>query len=643
MWIHHPRATHILSWKSHQPHVWNLVKKRTYHSSSSTRECFTYAYLLQACVKEEAWSEGQRIHVRMIKRGVEMDTFLETKLVIMYAKYGKLDFARRLFERGEKNVVGWNAMISGYAQHGQSHAALALFKQMRMQKAVPDHFVLATVVSLCETEMQVGKQLHAHVMAAGFQSDLVLLTALVRMYSACGAMDDARQLFDKMSRRDVISWTVMIAGYTKCGRMEDAFSLFGRMPRRDAASWNAMIAGCAQNGYGAASFTLFCTMQRSGCAARPNQGTYAALLIACAGLSALDQGKQVHAHIIKSQFWSDALLRNALVDMYAKSGSIQDSRLLFDGSFDRDVIRWTTMIAGYGKHGFAAEAIHLFDQMQKAGVKPNHITFISILSACSHAGLVEQGWRFFHSMTKDYNIVPRAEDYACMVDLLGRAGKVEEAHNLINKIPTEPGAHVWAALLGACRAHGNMEVGKVAAQRLFELNPQQAGTYVELSNIYAASGMWDHVAQLRKTMEDRGIRKQPGYSWIVVEKCTHVFVVGDRSHPQTEAIYTMLENLTRRMKEAGYIPDTDLVLHDLEEEEKEGILSHHSEKLAIAFGLISTHPREPIQIVKNLRMCIDCHTATKFISKVSERKLVVRDVNRFHHFREGLCSCGDYW
>jgi pentatricopeptide repeat protein len=346
---------------------------------------------------------------------------------------------------------------------------------------------------------------------------------------------------------------------------------------------------------------------------------------------------------VKTGFELDVVVGSALVDMYAKCGSIDEASNVFNKMPERNIVTWTVIIIGYAQHGYAQEVLKLFSQMQDTGMKPDHVTFVGILSACSRAGLVNEGCNYFNSMSQDYGVNPRPEHFACMVDLLGRAGHLTEAKDFIEKMPFEPSISVWQSLLGACRIHGNMELGKYAAERLLELEPHDSATYVLLSNIYAAANRWDDVARVRKMMKDRGVKKEPGRSWTNVNNTVHEFISDDSSHPQAEEIYKMLQRLSNQMKDAGYVPNTDFVLHDIEKEQKENSLSHHSEKLAIAFGLIKTPPGAPIRIMKNLRVCGDCHIATKFISKIVCREIIVRDATRFHHFKNGLCSCGDYW
>jgi pentatricopeptide repeat protein len=367
------------------------------------------------------------------------------------------------------------------------------------------------------------------------------------------------------------------------------------------------------------------------------------VLPACANLAALQCCKHIHCYIIVRGFELDVRVVNALIDAYAKCGSLQPARQLFDKMSKRDVVSWNVMIAGYGMDGCGEAAIALFEQMQQTGMKPDEITFIGVLSACSHAGLVDEGCRYFNRMQQDYAIPPTLEHYASMADLLGRAGLLDEARELIETMPIQPDAAVWGALLGACRIHGSVELGERVAGCLFELDPENAGCYVLLSNIYAAASQWEDARKVRVTMKERGVKKPSGCSLIEINYRIHKFIAGDRSHPQSENIYATLETLAEQIKEAGYVTQPNFVLHDVEEEVKEHMLCSHSEKLAIVFGIISTGHGTPIRITKNLRVCGDCHSATKYISKIVRREIIVRDGRRFHCFKGGLCSCRDYW
>eukprot|EP01018_Ginkgo_biloba_P000501 Gb_29077 [translate_table: standard] len=562
----------------------------------------TYACLVQSCAAVKSVVMGKQVHLHMKKVGFEPDAVLQTKLVTMYSKCGNMENARQAFdEMPRKNVVTWTAMIAGYTQQRQGEKALLLFYEMQREGKKADQFTFASVLRACAgiRALAKGMQTHADIMKRGFESDLVLRSALVDMYAKCERIADARFVFEEMPERDIVSWNGLIAGYAKCGRMKDARQVFDEMPEKNVISWTAMIAGYTQNGHMEDALAVFYQMQFLGF--RPDQLTYASLLRACAGLAALEQGKQIHAQVITSRLQSHFVLATALIDLYTKCGSIDAARHLFEKLPHRDAISWNAMIAGYGKHGFVKEALQLFEQMKKTGIKPDQITFIGLLSACNHAGLVDEGWHYFESISRDHGIAPIAEHYACMVDLLGRAGRLDEAHEFIKQMPIKPTAEVWGALLGACRVYFNMEIGRLAAEQLIELKPQNAGTYVVLSNIYATLGRWDAVSKIRKMMKDRGIKKEPGCSWIEIKK---------------------------KMKDAGYVPNTNLVLHDADEEQKENILGFHSEKLPVALALISTPCVMPIRIVKNLSVCLLCHTAAKFISKIVRWEILVSDSTR---------------
>eukprot|EP01018_Ginkgo_biloba_P034994 Gb_38301 [translate_table: standard] len=573
----------------------------------------TMVSLLPACANLADLQQGKCVHGCIIRQGLESDIAVWTALINMYAKCQSLEIAHQLFVKTSKrNVVSWSTMIAGYALNGHAEEALTLFNQMQVEKVTPDSVTMVSALQACAHlgDLQRGKCIHDYIIRNRFESDVSLRNSLVGMYTKCGRIEIARHLFDKMSVRDAVSWSAMISGYAQHGLANEALILFHQM----------QLAGL-----------------------KSDMVAMVSVLPACSDLAALQQGKMIHGCIVKSGFESNVVVGTALVDMYAKCGSIKVARQVFDKMPNRDVVSWSAMIAGYGMHGHGGDALALFSQMQQIGLKPNNITFISVLSACSHAGLVDEGKQFFDCMLRDYCITPTVKHYACMVDLLGRAGCLDEALDFINNMPLEPDASVWGALLGACRIHCNLELGKHVAECLFVLEPESAGCYVLLSNIYAVAGRWDDVEKVRTLMKDRGLKKTPGCSFIEVNNRVHVFLVGDRSHPQAEKIYATLELLSGQMKEAGYVPNTNFVLHDVEEEVKEHMLSTHSEKLAIAFGLINSIPGSPILITKNLRVCGDCHSATKFISKIVKREIIVRDANRFHHLKDGFCSCGDYW
>ncbi|XP_057873036.2 pentatricopeptide repeat-containing protein At3g24000, mitochondrial-like [Cryptomeria japonica] len=573
----------------------------------------TFASILPACAKMGALEQGMDIHQNIIERGFSSDIIVGNALVDMYAKCAGIDKARELFDRmPQRDVISWNSVIAGYAQNGFIKKAIETFKQMQLAGLKPHSSTFATILPACAKmgALEQGMDIHQNIVEGGFLSYIVVGNALVDMYSKCGSIDKARELFDRMPQKDVISWTAMIAGYAQNGLAEKALETFKQM----------QLAGV-----------------------KPNSTTFVSILPACAKMGALEQGMNIHQSIMEESFLSDITVGNALVDMYAKCGSIDKARDLFDRMPQRDIISWNAMISGYAQNGFCKDALKIFELMKLSETRPDIISYTSVLWACGHAGLVDEGCTCFNHMSNPYCIAHTIDHYVCMVDLLGRAGYLEDTLKFIIKMPIKPVVVVWTCFLGACRSHLNIGLGIFTAMLLFDLDPKITSTYVLLSNMYAEVGRWGEVQIVRRLMKDRGIKKIPGCSWIEGHKMVHAFCVGDRSHPQTQEIYAMLEKLALEMKAAGYCPDSRHLLNDVEEEEKELFLCHHSEKLAIAFGLLNTPLGTTIRIVKNLRVCTDCHTATKFISKIVARDIVVRDANRFHHFKQGQCSCGDYW
>lgn len=509
----------------------------------------------------------------------------------------------------------------------------------------PNDVTMVSVLSACgmKGDLEFGRRLHSYIERNGdITQCLILNNAILDMYVKCGGLVDAKVLFDRMIDRDSISWTTMLVGYAKSGEFDAARRLFDGMPSHDIASWNALISGYEQNGKPKDALALFNELEYAD--AKPDQVTLVAALSACSQLGALEAGCWIHDLIKKNNFQLNFHLTTSLIDMYSKCGELEKAVQVFESVDQRDVFVWSAMIAGFAMYGRGKDALDLFLQMQEAQVMPNGVTFTNVLCACSHAGLVEEGKFYFSQMLPVYGIAPDVEHYGCMVDILGRAGLLDEARGLIESMPMSPPASAWGALLGACVVNKNVELGEHACRHLLELEPRNDGAYVLLSNLYARSGKWDHVARLRNLMKDRGLKKEPGCSSIEVRGVLHEFLVGDVSHPQSESIFQKLDEIMERLKDFGYVPDKTQLLQNIEDEDvKEQALYLHSEKLAIAFGLISTSTCVPIRIAKNLRICEDCHTVAKLISSIYSREILLRDRYRFHHFKEGQCSCMGYW
>ncbi|CAA7389639.1 unnamed protein product [Spirodela intermedia] len=473
--------------------------------------------------------------------------------------------------------------------------------------------------------------------------DVVSCNTVVSGCCLCGDVDGARRVFDSMGNKSLISWSAMIAGYARAGYVGAARELFDAMPERNVASWNVMISAYAQNEKFMESIELFRRMQQAAGGTTPNEVTLVSVLSACAHLGALALGRWIGSFVERKKMVLTLFLGNALADMYAKCGCIADARAVFDRMPEKDVVSWTVLISGLATNGHPRKALASFREMLRRGVRPNDVTVMGVLSACTHAGLVDTGMRFFEMMTAEFQILPKVEHYGCVVDLLSRAGRLDEAEALVGVMRVPANVVVWGALLGGCRIHGDAARGERVVRRILELDPEHAGGYVYLAHVYSAAGRPEDSAACRQSMRRRRVAKTPGCSWIEVGNAVHEFFMGDTSHPQTERIYAMIRELARKMRMAGYCPNTSVVTQTIDEEEKEDALATHSEKLAVAFGLISTPEGTTIRVVKNLRACDDCHQAMKIISRIVGREIVLRDRSRFHHFRDGRCSCNDYW
>ncbi|XP_022882487.1 pentatricopeptide repeat-containing protein At5g50390, chloroplastic-like [Olea europaea var. sylvestris] len=428
--------------------------------------------------------------------------------------------------------------------------------------------------------------------------------------------------------------------YSKCGSVEDARFVFDELPAKTTVGWNSIIAGYALHGYSEEALSMYYEMQDSG--VKMDHFTYSIIIRVCTRLASLEHAKQAHAGLVRHGFGLDIVANTALVDFYCKWGRIEDARHVFEKMPKKNVVSWNALISGYGNHGRGIEAVELFEWMISEGMVPNHVTFLAVLSSCSYSGLSDRGWEIFESMSRDYKVKPRAMHYACMIELLGREGLLDEAFALIRDAPFRPTINMWAALLTACRIHKNFVLGKFAAEKLYGMGPEKLSNYVVLLNIYMNAGKLEEAAEVVKTLKRKGLRMLPACTWIEIKKQPHAFFTGDKSHHLTKDIYDNLDNLMLEISRNGYVPEGRTLLPDVNERD-ERMLTYHSEKLAVSFGLISTSDSTPLQLVQSHRICNDCHNAFKLIAMVTKREIVIRDASRFHRFRDGNCSCGDYW
>ncbi|PHT28604.1 hypothetical protein CQW23_31818 [Capsicum baccatum] len=618
----------------------NMVDARKVFDGSPVLDSVSWNSILAGYVQVGNVDEAKVIFDKMPIKNV----IASNSMIVLLGRSGRMSEARRLFdEMMEKDVVSWTALISCYEQRGMYSQALDLFMQMCVNGISIDEVVTVSVLSACAHSLvvQTGESVHGMVIRVGFESYVNLQNALIHMYSTCGNVMAAQRLFDMSSHLDQISWNSMISGYLKCGSLEKARELFDSMPEKDIVSWTTMISGYAQHDHFLETLALFQEMLHED--NRPDEATLVSVLSACTHLSALDQGKWIHAYIRKKGLKVNIILGTTLVDMYMKCGCVENALEVFHGMEEKGVSSWNALILGLAMNGQVERSLNMFQEMKECGATPNEVTFVAVLGACRHMGLVDEGRAYFDAMTRYYNVEPNIKHYGCMVDLLARAGLLEEALTLIGSMPIAPDVATWGALIGACRIHGNSEMGERVGRKLLELHPDHDGFHVLLSNIFASKGNWDSVLDIREAMERQGVVKVPGCSMIEANGAVHEFFAGDKSHPQINEIENMLAEMEKRLKIMGYAPGIDEVLLDIDEEEKESTLFRHSEKLAIAYGLISIAPPTPIRIIKNLRICSDCHAAVKLISKAFDREIVVRDRHRFHHFKDGSCSCMEFW
>ncbi|CAA7405685.1 unnamed protein product [Spirodela intermedia] len=547
-----------------------------------------------------------------------------------------------------------NTLIRAYARTGgAAHLEAILVYRHLLRSALPPDthtfpFLLkASAAALPGSAIAAaqGGAAHAQIVRLGFSGQLHATNALIHFYSLAGDLPAARRLLETSATTDVVSFNTLITGYCRSGNSAAARKLFDEMPQRNGISWTAMISGHVHCGEEREALSLFSAMQSSG--VPPMAATLVSVLSACAQLGALEQGRWVHRHLRVSGGGAatiNVFLGTALIDMYAKCGEVDAAVAVFEAMPERNLLSWTTLIGGLAVHGRGTAALRLFEQMETSGVAPDDVAFVAALSACSHAGLLDDGRRIFAAMRRRYGVEPKLEHYGCLVDLLARGGRLTEAMAAVEEMPVSPDGRIWSALMAGCRFHGDAKLAERVAERLVALEPDNGGVYVLLANVYGAAGRHGEAVRVRGAMRRRCLGKAPGWSSVEVGGEVHQFTAGGGSHPAAAAARAKWAAVERRLREEeGYVPGREEVLVEVEEEEKDAAVGGHSEKIAMGFAMLRSGEGERMRIMKNLRVCGDCHRATKLVSKVFRREIVVRDRTRFHIFRDGRCSCGDYW
>ncbi|CAD5172947.1 unnamed protein product [Musa acuminata subsp. malaccensis] len=578
------------------------------------------ADLLLSLSAARSLPKGQQLHAHLLKSGLLSSPAAATRplsnhLITFYARCGLPVLSRAAFDDSPspRPAAAWSALLASLAQNGLPLPAIAAFRSMLLFAVPPSDRSLpsAAKAAAALSSPSLARSLHALALKTPFAEDVFVGSSLVDMYAKSALLAEARRLFDLMPQRNVVSWSAIIYGYAEAGLDPDALRLF-----------KMALAELEPPGV--------------------NDFTYSCIIRVCSTATLLELGSSIHAHCFKTSFDSSPFVGSSLISLYSKCGIVEEAYELFDQMPDRNLGAWNAILIASAQHGHIHVAFHRFQEMKAAGFSPNFITFLCLLTACSHAGLVDEGKRYFALMS-EYGIEPGAQHYAAMVDLLSRAGRITEAVAFIEEMPIEPTESVWGALITGCRIHKDADTAAYAATKLFETGSSSSGAHMLLSNAYAAAGRYADAAQARKAMRDRGVRKETGLSWLETAGKVHTFVSGDRRHPRGDEIYAVLEEVGERMEKAGYVPDTSQVLRDVGGEEKRAAIWYHSERLAIGLGLLVVPEGQPIRVMKNLRVCVDCHTAIKYLSKCTGRAIVLRDNNRFHRFEDGACSCGDYW
>ncbi|OIS99560.1 PREDICTED: pentatricopeptide repeat-containing protein At1g31920 [Nicotiana attenuata] len=577
-------------------------------------------------LKEQEWiymikksnnmKELKQVHGQILKLGLICSSFCAGNLLATCAlsEWGSMDYACSIFrEISDPGSFEYNTVIRGHVKDMNSEEALLWYIHMIEDEVEPDNFSYPALLKVCARfrAHKQGKQIHGQIFKFGQDDDVFVQNSLINMYGKCGEIKESCIVFEQMDQRTIASWSALIAAHANLGLWSECLKLFGEMN----------YEGCW----------------------RAEESTLVSVISACTHLDALDFGKATHGYLARNMSGLNNIVETSLIDMYVKCGSLDKGLFLFQRMANKNQMSYSAIISGLALHGRGEEALSIYHEMLKERLDPDDVVYVGVLSACSHAGLVEQGLKCFDRMRLEHQIEPTIQHYGCMVDLLGRAGRLEEALELIKGMPMEPNDVLWRSLLSACRVHHNVELGEFAAEHLFQMNSRNASDYVMLCNMYAQAQMWEKKAVTRTKMANEGISQVPGSCLVEINRKMYKFVSQDRSHPCSEEVYEMLHQMEWQLKFEGYSPDTSLVWYDVDEEEKRQRLSTHSQKLAIALALIKTSQGSPIRIVRNVRMCSDCHTYAKLISMIYERDIVVRDRNRFHHFKDGTCSCKDYW
>ncbi|XP_022738616.1 pentatricopeptide repeat-containing protein At5g52850, chloroplastic [Durio zibethinus] len=661
---------------------------------------FTFVKLLAAC-SVLGLNYGKLVHAHMLLWGAKLNVMLKTALVDMYSRFQRMEDAIKVSNlTSEYDTLLCTAVISGFAQNFMFQKAIAAFCKMRISGILPNNFTFSSIlnVSSLMLSLELGQQIHSRVVVAGLDDDVSVGNALVNMYAKCSdKIEDALGVFGGISLPNVISWTSLIAGfaehgfhrdsihlfmemratgvkpnsftissiigslnaakslpqtlmlhglviktnlykdivvqnalidfYAGVGMLDDAWQIVHMMNHRDAITYTSLASRMNQMGHHELVLHIITNMYNDDI--KLDKFSMASFLSAAANLGMVVTGKQLHCHSVKSGLGRWISASNGLVDLYGKCGCIRDAQRAFGEITVPDIFSWNGLISGLQSNGFISSALSAFDDMRLAGVRPDVVTFVLVLSACNNGKLVDLGLEYFQSMSEIYDVVPQLDHYVHLVDMLGQGGRLEEAMEVIQTMPFKANAVIYKTLLRACKAHSNIPLAEDMARRGLELDPSDPAFYILLANLYEDSGRHDLGEKTRNVMREKRLRKNPSHSWVGIRNKVHLFVAGERSHPQINEIYEKIESFEAEFKNHGY----------LYQGMRTGDSNYHSEKLAVAFGLLNTPSKTPIHIIKNSSICRDCHDFIKFVTRLVGKEIIVREGNRLHSFGKGECSC----
>ncbi|XP_030924272.1 pentatricopeptide repeat-containing protein At2g37310 [Quercus lobata] len=524
-------------------------------------DCYTISCVLKALSSLFSHSRSAKeVHCFVLRRGFDLDIFVVNALITQYSRCDEIGFARTVFDRmSERDIVSWNSMIAGYSQAGFYEECKELYREMLGSSGLrPNGMTIVSVLQACgqSHDLIFGIEVHRFINESQIDIDVSVYNAIIGLYAKCGSLDYARELFDEMSDKDEVTYGSIISGYMLHGFVDNAMDLFRNIKNPGLSTWNAVISGLVQNNRHEGVLDLVIEMQA--CGFKPNTVTISSILPTISCLSNLKVGKEIHAYSVKNNYDSNIYVSTAIIDTYAKSGFLHGAQRIFDQSKHKSLIIWTAIISAYAAHGDANTTLRLFNEMLNNGIRPDPVTFTAVLSACAHSGMVEEAWEIFDAMFMKYGIQPSVEHYACMVGVLSRAGRLSEAAEFVSKMPIEPSAKVWGALLNGAAVSGDVELGKFVCDHLFEIEPENTGNYIIMANLYSQAGRWEEADKTRERMKKIGLKKIPGSSWIETSGGLQIFIARDVSNGRAEEIYEILGGLLGLMREEGYVSRDEL-------------------------------------------------------------------------------------